>query len=78
VRRRVLREHDGLAAQSADLLSYLLFDSTFTRTLVDIGWRDADARIDEIEEFVRTAEPLVPAEPQRPRRLRAIGAVADS
>jgi hypothetical protein len=66
---------DGLGvpdAQSADLLSYLLFDSTFTRTLVDIGWRDADARIDEIEEFVRTAEPLVPAEPRRPRRLRAI------
>jgi NTE family protein len=67
---------DGLGvpdAQSADLLSYLLFDSTFTRTLVDIGWRDADARIDEIEEFVRTAEPLVPAEPRRARRLRSIG-----
>jgi NTE family protein len=67
---------DGLGvpdAQSADLLSYLLFDSTFTRTLVDIGWRDADARIDEIEEFVRTAEPLVPAEPRRPRTLRSIG-----
>jgi NTE family protein len=67
---------DGLGvpdAQSADLLSYLLFDSTFTRTLEGIGWRDADARIEEIEEFVRTAEPLVPAEPRRPRRLRSIG-----
>jgi len=70
---------DGLGipdAQSADLMSYLLFDSAFTRTLVEIGWRDADARIDEIEEFVRTAEPLAPAATHRPRRLRAIGAEA--
>ena len=68
---------DGLGipdAQSADLMSYLLFDSAFTRTLVDIGWRDADARIDEIEEFVRTAQPLAPPVARQPRRLRAIGA----
>lgn len=47
---------DGLGtpdAQSADLTSYLLFDSYYTRTLVDIGYRDASARIDEIEEFLR-------------------------
>jgi NTE family protein len=72
---------DGLGipdAQSADLMSYLLFDSAYTRTLVDIGWRDADARIDEIEEFVRTAEPLAPPQLRRPRRLHAIGAAADA
>ena len=47
---------DGLGtpnAQSADLMSYLLFDSSFTRALIDIGYQDAHARIDEIEEFIR-------------------------
>jgi len=68
---------DGLGipdAQSADLTSYLLFDSAFTRTLVDIGYHDAGARIDEIEEFVRTAPPLAAPVARQPRRLRAIGA----
>jgi len=39
-------------AQSADLMSYLLFDAAYTRTLVDIGYSDAEARIDEIEAFL--------------------------
>jgi NTE family protein len=46
---------DGLGtpdAQSADLMSYLLFDAAYTRTLVDIGYRDADARADEIEALI--------------------------
>ena len=54
---------DGLGtpdAQSADLMSYLLFDSAYLKTLVDIGWRDADARIDEIEAFL-AAEVALPA-----------------
>ena len=53
---RVLRYVlDGLGtpdAQSADLTSYLLFDSAFTRTLVEIGYRDADARAAEIEALI--------------------------
>jgi NTE family protein len=47
---------DGLGtpdAQSADLTSYLLFDSFYTRTLVDIGYRDASTRIDEIEAYLQ-------------------------
>ncbi len=51
---------DGLGtpdAQSADLMSYLLFDSSYTSALVDVGYRDADERIDEIVEFVRKGEP---------------------
>jgi NTE family protein len=51
---------DGLGApdvQSADLTSYLLFDSAYTRTLVEIGYRDADKRIDEIEEFLELEGP---------------------
>ena len=39
-------------AQSADLTSYLLFDSQFTQALIDVGYRDAGKRIDEIEEFL--------------------------
>ncbi len=39
-------------AASYDLISYLLFDSEFTRALIDIGYNDADKRIDEIEEFL--------------------------
>jgi NTE family protein len=40
-------------AQSADLMSYLLFDAAYTRTLIDIGYRDAGARTDEIEALLR-------------------------
>jgi NTE family protein len=39
-------------AQSADLMSYLLFDKAYTRTLVEIGYRDADKRAGEIEAFL--------------------------
>lgn len=53
---RVIRHlMEGLGTpdvQSADLMSYLLFDSHYTRELVDIGYRDAGARIDEVEEFL--------------------------
>jgi NTE family protein len=50
---------DGLGApdpQSADLMSYLLFDSAYTSTLVEIGYRDADAKIAEIEALILGAE----------------------
>jgi NTE family protein len=39
----------GSMSSASDLMSYLLFDSTYTKTLVDIGYNDADARIAEIE-----------------------------
>ncbi|MEO6025932.1 MAG: patatin-like phospholipase family protein [Candidatus Binatia bacterium] len=62
---RILRHVlDGLGtpdAQSADLMSYLLFDGAYTRTLIDIGYRDADAAIDELEHFVRTEAATVAA-----------------
>lgn len=46
---------DGLGtpdAQSADLTSFLLFDKAFTSELIQLGYRDAAERIDEIEQFL--------------------------
>lgn len=40
------------AASCSDLMSYLLFSSPYTRALVDIGYKDASGRIDEIEAFL--------------------------
>src|SRR6185437_3919204 len=39
-------------AQSADLLSYLLFDSAYTRELMNVGYHDAHGHLAEIEEFL--------------------------
>jgi NTE family protein len=62
---RILRYlMDGLGtpdAQSADLMSYLLFDASYTRALIDIGYRDASAAIDELEHFLRTEAATVAA-----------------
>jgi NTE family protein len=70
-------------AQSADLMSYLLFDGAYTRTLVEIGYRDAGERADEIEALLRGAPaldapparaalpPPSPAPPARPRASAA-------
>lgn len=40
------------AASCSDLMSYLLFVSGYTSELIEIGYEDADQRIDEIEEFL--------------------------
>ena len=40
------------AASCADLMSYLLFTSKYTKELISIGHGDADKRIDEIEAFL--------------------------
>jgi NTE family protein len=55
---------DGLGtpdAQSADLMSYLLFDSAYTKELVAIGYHDAEERIGEIEAFLFDAAPALDA-----------------
>jgi NTE family protein len=53
-------------AQSADLMSYLLFDGAYTGALVEIGYKDADQRSSEIETFLEAADALRP--PSRARR----------
>jgi len=40
------------SASCADLMSYLLFTSKYTRDLIEIGYEDASERIDEIESFL--------------------------
>jgi NTE family protein len=40
------------SASCADLMSYLLFTSRYTGDLIEIGYHDADQRIDEIEDFL--------------------------
>jgi NTE family protein len=40
------------AASCSDLMSYLLFASKYTSALIDVGYNDADERIDEIEDFI--------------------------
>jgi NTE family protein len=40
------------ADSCSDLMSYLLFTSQFTSALIDLGYRDAGKRIDEIEDFL--------------------------
>jgi NTE family protein len=53
-------------AQSADLMSYLLFDAAYTRELVEIGYRDCAARIDEIDHLLAPPEPSRAAARRRP------------
>jgi NTE family protein len=45
-------------AQSADLMSYLLFDGAYTGALVEIGYADAGRRSGEIETFLERAGAL--------------------
>ena len=40
------------ATDSPDFLSLILFDPDYIRTLMDIGEKDAEARVDEIEDFI--------------------------
>ena len=44
------------AASCSDLMSYLLFTPKYTRELINLGYQDADRRIDEIESYLFSSE----------------------
>ncbi|MGA2905846.1 MAG: patatin-like phospholipase family protein [Candidatus Korobacteraceae bacterium] len=44
------------AASCSDLMSYLLFTPKYTRELINLGYHDADNRIDEIESYLFSSE----------------------
>ena len=69
--RSFARLAEGEGRTEADLLSYLLFDGRFTRELLDLGWRDAQRRHDELVAFFAAAleGPEVSREPAYPRAL---------
>lgn len=50
-RRVVTRLAEGEGPHESDLLSYLLFDGNFAAELIDLGYRDAAAKEDELVEF---------------------------
>lgn len=54
------------SASCSDLMSYLLFTTKYTRDLIEIGYHDADQRIDEIEDFLYS-----PSEDETPRNWMA-------
>jgi NTE family protein len=57
------------AASCADLMSYLLFTSAYTSALTEIGYNDANQRIDEIESFLYSSDDGRIENP----RVRAVG-----
>ena len=49
---KTLLKFFGINRQSdSSIVSYLLFEKTYTSTLIDLGYQDAMDRIDEIKQF---------------------------
>jgi hypothetical protein len=44
-------------ASTSDLMSYLLFTAKYTNALLDLGYKDAGKRIDEIEDLLYSPAP---------------------
>jgi NTE family protein len=68
--RYLLRGIGASGHSGEDLLSYLAFESTYVRRLMDLGYADTTARREEIEEFLQGEPP----ERARAARLTRAGA----
>ncbi|HTS51497.1 MAG TPA: patatin-like phospholipase family protein [Bryobacteraceae bacterium] len=55
------------AESCADLMSYLLFTPRYTNALIDLGYHDADGRMDEIEDFLFSSGGKAPSVRKRSR-----------
>ena len=53
--RWLLRGIGGTSQRGSELASYLLFERPYTRALMDLGHRDAMARREELQRFLRLA-----------------------
>ena len=53
--RAVLRIMGATNGEGSELLSYLLFESGYTRELIALGYADAMARRDEVAAFLESA-----------------------
>jgi NTE family protein len=49
--RFILRPTGALARSGSNLASYLLFEESFCRALIDLGYQDTLAREAEVKEF---------------------------
>jgi NTE family protein len=54
--RFVLRPTGAMNRSGSNLASYLLFEESFCRTLIDLGYQDTRAREDEVREFFEGTE----------------------
>ena len=49
--RLVLRPTGALNRSGSTLASYLLFEESFCRALIDLGYQDTVSRVDEVRSF---------------------------
>jgi NTE family protein len=54
--RFVLRPTGAMNRSGSNLVSYLLFEESFCRTLIDLGYRDTAGREQEVRAFFEDTE----------------------